>query len=482
MKRNFQKFLVKPTNSVKEVLKKLNKRRTLYVVDQSKKLLGSITDGDIRRFLIKNKSYNFNRNIKEIFNKKPFYRFEGFDPIKLKSILSDKIKDIPILDKDKKITQIFDGKKIIVPIYSPYLYGNEKKYINEAIDSGWISSTGKYVQKFENKFKKYLKCKYAITVNNGTSALQLALMTIGVKPGDEVIVPGLTFYAPMNAIISVGAKPVPVDVSLKNFCIDLNLIEKKISKKTKAIIIVHLYGFPLDIKRLKNLKKKYKLVVIEDCAEALGSFSKKKHVGLNSDIATFSFFGNKTITTGEGGMFVTKNRDFYQRAYLMKNHGMSKNRKYFHLMNGLNFRMTNLQAAIGLAQIEQIREILSKKKKINYIYKKMINQIEDVEFQPEYKGDVNSYWLFVIKLEGKLEKFRDELIKIYKKKNYDVRRTFFSLDEMPIKKFYSKHLSELKNSKKLSKSCLAFPSFPNLPVKEIPKIVGVLSDFVKSKK
>lgn len=481
MKNKLKEILTYPNISLKEVLKKLNKHRTLYVVDKFNKLQGSITDGDIRRYFIK-KSIKKNQSIKKIFNKKVLYYYDNYDPLKLKSILSNKIKNIPIVNKKKIIIDIFDGSKTYIPIYAPYLNGNEKKYVNDALDSGWISSTGKYVGLFEKRFKQYTKCKYALSVNNGTSAIQLALMTLGIRPGDEIIVPGLTFYAPMNAIINMGAKPVPIDVSLENFCIDLDLIEKRISKKTKAIIIVHLYGFPVQTKKLNKLKKKYRLSIIEDCAEALGSFSKNRHVGIDADISTFSFFGNKTITTGEGGMFVTNNKKIYELACIKKNHGMSKNLKYFHLSHGLNFRITNIQAAIGLAQIEQINNILNKKKAIIRRYQKKINQIADVGFQPENEADVNSYWLFVIKLDEKIAQFKDDLIKIYQKKKYDVRRIFFSLDEMPVNKFYSKFKKDLKNSKILSKTCIALPSFPSLPISEVDKIVNILDNFIKSKK
>ena len=474
-------YLVKPNDLIKNILTKLNTNRTLFVVDKNRKLIGSITDGDVRRFLIKKTSLSKKDNIKKIYNKNPFFSFIGYKPLELRLKISNKIKLIPIVNEQKKIVEIFDGNNTDVPIYAPYLQGNEKKYVNDAINSGWISSTGKFVKLFEDKFRKYLNCKYALSVSNGTSALQLALMSIGIKPGDEVIVPGLTFYAPMNAIISLGAIPVPVDVNLKNYCIDLDLIEKKITSKTKAIIIVHLYGFPLNLKRIKYLRKKYNLKVIEDCAEAIGSFNKKKHVGLNSDISTFSFFGNKTITTGEGGMVITNNRNLYHTALLKKNHGMSPKQKYYHIEHGLNFRMTNIQAAIGYAQLEQIRKILKKKRKIIDKYKINLKRIKYVNYQPEYRGDINSYWLFVIMLHPKIAKYKEDLIKIYKKNKYDVRRTFYSLEEMPIRKFYKSNLSHLKNSKIISNSCICLPSFPTLPIREVDKIVKILSEFITSK-
>lgn len=482
MKRNLKKFFISKEISINNVLKKLNKKRTLYVVDKSYQLLGSITDGDLRRFLLKNKYIDKSLSIEKVYNKKPLYFFIGYDPLKLKKILSNKIKSIPILNNKKQIVEIFEGKELYIPNYSPYLNGNEKKYVLDALDSGWISSRGKFIHKFENYFKKFIKCKYALTVSSGTSALQLALMTIGIKPGDEVIVPGLTFYAPMNAIISMGAKPIPVDVSLDNYCMDLNLVEKKISKKTKAIIVVHLYGSPVDVQKLKNIKKKYKLAIIEDCAEAIGSYYRNKHVGVQGDISTFSFFGNKTVTTGEGGMFVTNNKKFFETAKVKKNHGMSLNYKYFHTSTGLNFRMTNLQASIGLAQMEQINIILNKKKTLIKKYKENISKISNISFQSEKKGDVNSYWLFVVRLDKDFMKFKDKIIKSYNKKGYDVRRIFYSLDEMPVRKFYNKNEINLKNSKILSNSCIALPCYPSLQLYEIDKITNILADFIRSNK
>lgn len=256
-----------------------------------------------------------------------------------------------------------------IPIYKPSITGNEKKYVNECLDSTWISSKGKFVNEFEARFCEYTNVKYATTVSNGTVALHLALLALGIGSGDEVIVPTLTYIASVNAIAYTGAIPVFADSREDTWQVDPEDVRRKITSKTRAIMAVHLYGHPCDMDKIMTIAKEHGLFVIEDCAEAFGTLYKGKHVGSFSDISTYSFFGNKTITTGEGGIVVTNDETLFDRAVHFKGQGLAKHREYWHDVIGYNYRMTNICAAIGLAQLEQAKEFIEKKRQIATWYK-----------------------------------------------------------------------------------------------------------------
>ncbi|MEK7165902.1 MAG: DegT/DnrJ/EryC1/StrS aminotransferase family protein, partial [Patescibacteria group bacterium] len=238
-----------------------------------------------------------------------------------------------------------------IPVAKPSIDLTEEKNIIACVKSTWISSTGKYISDFESTFASLVGVKYAISCSNGTAALHLALLSLNIGPGDEVIVPALTFIATANVVKYVGATPVLVDVLPDTWTIDPQLVEKRVSPKTRAIIPVHLYGYPSDMTPLQKIASRNNIALIEDAAEAHEATYKRKKVGSIGDLGCFSFFGNKIITTGEGGMISTNDSNIKNKIELLKNHGMSKTRKYFHPILGYNYRMTNLQAAIGTAQL-----------------------------------------------------------------------------------------------------------------------------------
>ena len=223
-----------------------------------------------------------------------------------------------------------------IPVYQPFLNGNEKKYVNECLDTSWISSKGEFVSEFESQFAKYIGSNYAVSVCNGTVAIHLALLALGIGPGDEVIVPSLTYIASVNAITYTGAVPVFVDSLQDTWQMNPEDILKKITTKTRAIMVVHLYGHPCEMDEICSIAKKYDIYIIEDCAEAIGSKYKGQMVGSFGDIAAFSFFGNKTITTGEGGMVVTNDQTLHDRASHFKGQGLAKYREYWHDVIGYN--------------------------------------------------------------------------------------------------------------------------------------------------
>lgn len=324
-----------------------------------------------------------------------------------------------------------------IPVYKPLLGGNEKKYVNDCLDSTWISSKGKYVDLFEQEFSKYIDVNHSITVSNGTVALHLALEALGIKSEDEVIVPTFTYIASVNAIIYTGAKPVFVDSCEDTWQIDPVDIRKKITKKTKAIMAVHLYGHPCDMDEIIKIAKEYDLYVIEDCAEAFGSKYKGKFVGTFGDISTFSFFGNKTITTGEGGMVVTNDETLCERAKHLKGQGLAKWREYWHDVVGYNYRMTNICAAIGLAQLEQANEIINKKREIASWYKEELKKVP-LKVQPEQNGVFNTYWMVTIVLDDYRK--RENLREYLKANGIETRPTFYPVHTMPM---FSKLLKDI---------------------------------------
>jgi perosamine synthetase len=285
-----------------------------------------------------------------------------------------------------------------IPIYKPSLGQEEKDNVIKCLDTNWISSRGKFVEQFEKEFCEMNEVNFAATVSNGTVALHVALLALGIGHDDEVIVPTLTYIASANAIKYCGAKPVFADSRMTDWQIDPACIEEKITPKTKAIMVVHLYGHPCDMTVIMKIAKKYKLFVIEDCAEALGSKHAGQYTGTFGDISTFSFFGNKTITTGEGGMVVTNNETLHERVLRLKGQGLSKNRQYWHDIVGYNYRMTNICAAIGVAQMKKAKQFIDRKRKIADFYRENLHT--KFEFHDQRGNNFHTYWMCSILLQN----------------------------------------------------------------------------------
>lgn len=317
----------------------------------------------------------------------------------------------------------------MIPIAKPYFGGKELQYVSECINEGWVSSIGKFIHRFESEFANYHSVEYATTTSNGTAALHLALEALGVGPGDEVIVPNLTFIASVNAIRYVGAEPIFVDSEKETWNLDLKDVQDKITQKTKAILPVHLYGNPCNMVKLMEVAKHNSLFVVEDCAEALGAEYADRKVGSFGDISCFSFFGNKIITTGEGGMCTTNNEGLYKKMQLLKNHGMDANKKYWHPVIGFNYRMTNIQAAIGLAQMEQINNFLEKRKQIAHWYSDYLNEIKGLNLHPKSDGGKEVYWMYSIILDEGIH--RNKLIEHLRMRGIDTRPFFALPTRMP---------------------------------------------------
>jgi perosamine synthetase len=359
------------------------------------------------------------------------------------------------------------------PVYQPSLSGNEKKYVNECLDSTWISSKGKFIKEFEDGFAKFIDVKHAASVSNGTVAIHLALVALGIGHGDEVIVPTLTYIASVNAIAYTGAKPVFVDSLLDSWQIDPTQVEQKITPATKAIMAVHLYGQACDMDALQAICKKHNLFLIEDCAEAIGTKYKGKHVGTFGDISTFSFFGNKTITTGEGGMVVTNDETLHERSTHFKGQGLAKFREYWHDVIGYNYRMTNICAAIGLAQLEQIDVFLNKKKQIAQWYQENLADAP-FTFHLEMKDTYHSYWMCSILVEKPEE--RDIVRESLKIKGIETRPLFYPVHTMPM---YSNSFERFKVAENLGWRGINLPSYPALEKKDVVFICDALKSALK---
>jgi len=287
----------------------------------------------------------------------------------------------------------------LIPVAAPALVGNEQAYVMDCLESTWISSTGKYIEQFEAAFAEFCGTKYAISCCNGTVALHLSLLALGVGPGDEVIVPTLTFVSTANAVTYCGARPVFVDSEPKTWNLDPGSIEAKITPRTKGIIVVHLYGHPADMNAVVAIARRHGLFVVEDAAQAHGAEYEGRSVGSIGDVAAFSFYGNKIITTGEGGIVVTNDDALAGRARQLKGYGMEPGRRYWYPIIGYNYRMTNLAAAIGLAQLEKVEWHLQRRREVASWYRERLRGTPGLSWQLTAELAKHVWWMFTIVME-----------------------------------------------------------------------------------
>ena len=290
-----------------------------------------------------------------------------------------------------------------IPVNVPSLDGNEKKYLNECIDTGWISSEGPFITKFENNFARKMGRKFGIAVSNGSVALDASLIALDIREGDEVIMPTFTIICCASAITRVGAIPVLVDCDSETWNISVDEIERKITPRTKAIMVVHIYGLPVEMDSIIELAEKYNLKIIEDAAEQHGQTYKGKPIGSFGDVSCFSFYPNKHITTGEGGMILTDNEAIAERCKSLRNLCFNSERRFVHYELGFNYRMTNIQAAIGLAQLERIDEFIIKKRRIGQIYNEILSDCDKIQLSiPNTDYAENIYWVYGVVLKDEV--------------------------------------------------------------------------------
>ena len=359
----------------------------------------------------------------------------------------------------------------MIPWAKPNYYGYEKKYINQALKSTWWSD-GKFGKDLENKVCKFVNSKFAISVTSCTSALHLIYLALELKRGNEVIIPGYGYLAAANIALQMGLKPVFVDVDLETFCVTAKNIKKKITSKTKLIVVFNTYGNVCDLDPIIKIAKIKKIPVVEDCAESFGSLYKTKQSGTLADMGTYSFQATKTITTGEGGMVVTnKDKHFIGRLKAYRNHGV-KDKKYYHYLPGHNFRLTNIQAAIGCAQLKKITKIISERKKIYHFYSNLFKNIDGLKLQIFSPKTKPVMWTFAIVLDPKVFTNRDKIIKIMKTKGIETRNGFYSPNRLSL--YRGCDTSNLKYSNKLSKNIICLPFFTSLKKKEMEYIAKTL--------
>ena len=320
-----------------------------------------------------------------------------------------------------------------IPVNEPLLYGNEKKYLYECIDTGWISSEGPFVKEFEQKMSAGVNRKYGIAVSNGTAALEVAVQALGIKEGDEVIMPTFTIISCAMAVTKAGAVPVLIDSDLYTWNMKVEEIEAKITFRTKAIMIVHLYGLPVEVDKILELAKKYNLKVIEDAAEMQGQTYNGKPCGSFGDISTFSFYSNKHITTGEGGVVVTNDEELAERCRMLRNLCFRKDVRYVHDEISDNYRFTNLQAAVGLAQLEKLDEFVEKKRQMGRYYTRKLCDIEGL-ILPVVRTDYadNIYWVYGIVLDKNVNADNKMIQKYLKEEGIGSRTFFWCMHEQPV--------------------------------------------------
>lgn len=369
----------------------------------------------------------------------------------------------------------------MIPVCEPTLIGNEKKYVDQCIDTNWISSGGKFLEEFEKRFSEFCGAKYGVSCSNGTTALHLAMASLGIGKGDEVIVPDFTIIAVANAVLYTGATPVFVDSEMKTWNMDTERIEEKITGRTKAIIAMHTYGCPADMDKISEIAKKHNLYVIEDAAESHGATYKGKPTGCLGDVGCFSFYANKIVTTGEGGMVVTNDEKIAAKARLLRNHAFTQPR-FVHYEVGYNYRMTNIQAAIGVAQLENAEKLVKMRQENAKLYNEELRGVEGVTTPPECPYGTNVYWMYGILIdEDRFGIGKDEAMRLLGEKGIETRPFFYPMHLQPVYKGMAEIdcSGEYPVSEQLNEQGFYLPSSSHLKPEQIKMICDTLKSLRK---
>jgi len=396
--------------------------------------------------------------------------------------LGDLAGIIPASDPEVKLAYRaipdFDeqARRRIIPVCEPTLAGNELKYVTQAVETNWISSAGSFIRDFEARFADYCGVKYGIACANGTVAMHLAIATLGLQPGDEVIIPTFTMIATINAVTYCGATPVLVDMEPDYWQMDIASVEAAITPRTKAIVPVHIYGHPTDMDPLRDLAQKHGIVIIEDAAESHGAEYKGKRTGGLGDAAGFSFYGNKIITTGEGGMVTTDNREIARLAWNLRDHAFSHERHFWHKYVGFNYRMTNLQAAVGLAQAEQLDSFVDARRRNAHAYTARLADIPGIRTPREAEWARNVYWMYGIMVdEAEYGMNRDQLRKVLADHGIETRTFFIPMHVQPI--YYQQFKGQrFPVAEDLCRRGFYLPSASSLTIGEIEYITSVIRE------
>ncbi len=359
-----------------------------------------------------------------------------------------------------------------IPVYTPWLGDREAEYVLEAVQSGWISSLGKYVVQFEEEFSRFCGAKCGVATSNGTTALHLAMHALGIGPGDEVIVPALSFVASANTVAYTGAKPVFADVDMETWALLPEEVERLLSPRTKAVMPVHLYGHPAPMGEIRAIAEAHHLWIVEDAAEAHGACAGDRRTGNLGHVAAFSFFANKIITTGEGGLLTTNDEALAARLRMLRDHAMPPEKRYWHEEIGFNYRMTNLQAAVGVAQMARIDEFIARKRRIAELYAEGLAGLPGITLPVEKPGYTNVFWMYSVLIDAPFPLTRDEVIPALRQRGIDSRPFFHPLDTLP------PYLSETPRPQALalSRTGLNLPSSPRLSDEQVDRICQAFRD------
>ena len=446
--------------SIQQTLERINSggEGICFVTHKNGQLCGVVTDGDIRRALL--------RGV-QLFAPiasatPPTFVFANEDVAEkdLLRLISHRVTHVPIVAKDGTLVNYATKHGLHrISVLEPHFTGKELEYASDCIESGWVSSQGRFVTLFEETFSSLHNGRHAVSTCNGTTALHLTLAALGIQGGDEVIVPNLTFAASANAVVHAGATPVLTDVAQNTWTLCPKSTAEAITSRTKAIMAVHLYGNPCDMQELRKLADDHNIVLIEDAAEALGATCEGVPAGVAGEASAFSFFGNKMITTGEGGMALFRNSDDAERARKLRDHGMLPSRRYWHDVIGYNYRLTNLQAAIGLAQLEKLEYLKQRKHTIASAYTAAFRDVPGITLQQDQPRSVNANWLFTILLDA--PETKEHVTRLLKDNQIDSRPMFHCLSEMPPYKHFPRSPS-LATSLDISPRGLSLPSSTTL--------------------
>ena len=480
LKKKIQDYLTSVDSTLREALETIDRGSygIMLTVDHEGVVQGILTDGNVRRALLRGASLD--DLVSKYMNTDFIYGRSTNSHKENVNLLNDKIRHLPILDEAGRPVDLISWAEMWrLPVTEPYLGGNELKYVSDCITSNWISSQGHYITRFEDSLSKYLSVEHSVATSSGTTALHLALVSLGIGTGDEVIVPTLTFAACANVILQCGATPVFADISKDSWTIDPVLIEGLITEQTKAIMPVHLYGHPSDMDPILDIARKNDLYVIEDCAESLGATYKDRLTGTFGHVACFSFFANKVITTGEGGMLVTDDKAIMERARILRDHGMSKTKRYWNEFAGFNYRMTNMQAAIGVAQMEKIDNFLARRRDITDRYNANLSGINGLTLPPEKEWAKNIFWLYTILLDAnELGISIEDLTERLKQKGIETRPVFHPLHLQPP---YPKGDGLLKVSEDVSKRGMSLPTGNDITIEDIDKVTVAIRSIIEKK-
>jgi len=480
MTRDIDRNLLDASASLRDVLQRLNEGvyGAVFLVDADKRVLGMLTDGDVRRALLAGAvmadpaAQCMNRNFVK--------GRTGAPHAENVAKLSEKVRHVPLLDESGRLVDMLSWAEMLrIPLMQPALGGNELAYVSDCVTTGWISSQGEYVQRFEQQFSDFLGGQDALAVSSGTAALHLALKALDIGPGDEVIVPDFTFAAPANVVLHCGATPVLADVDRSTWTVDPGDIERRVSERTRAIIPVHLYGHPCDMDRINAIARDNGLKVVEDCAEAQGARYRGQPVGTLGDIGCFSFFSNKVITTGEGGMVTTANAEIADRLRLLRDHGMRRGRRYWHEIAGFNYRMTNLQAAVGVAQMERVDSFIERRKEIGERYISRLGDIPGLVMPPRQTWGETIYWIFSMQIDPEIAGIsRDQLTVKLDARGIETRPFFIPLHLQPP----YKQPGEFTVSTEISSTGISLPSGNDISDAEIDRVCDTIGTILQSHK